>query len=1797
MIEKMSLEQFQQIRNQLTQLLKEYEDNYEAHKNDENYDDSVEEQRLVAQYLEIQNRLLQYDLSDIPYEAWNAFYIISYDGYIPDFSRTKANIDFSLIQFYGYVNFRGCNVRNLEECQYPNTCIFDENIINNNSSLFLSNIFTKEFKEKFDRNELTINDLVNLSSQQIEEIKKKNFSSHIYEKRKLIEIIGIDKSIEFYNYSPKDYSSVAELVEMWLMPNNDNTNLPTIDEFIKKIKSDDVEVKDLKNMFFAYERKVITNSSTPFSLHLFPESFKNENSDIFLVGANIPDEVKKRYFERKLKIQDLLDYPEVFSNFPVDYFMADEANILQFVRDNYGMGKFQELVKKYPDVFTHISQENEFDKFGRFLKEGNDLDRTFKSAVKEYFFEYGMPEHFIDVSEGQTIYNVPYWLSSMNFQFVDKLKTNEDLLKYNDSIYVIDSSQRHILDMLGIDNIRRFEEETGFFTHKESNESINLEIFNLFVDYFEVPAFRSPRAHGIDFKNGGLSYEDFLDQLANCLECMRKDFKFSNHPTYDFIRGKFRENHPEIFMDLNAPDELKKAFYENKINPGLLFQHMDYVKYLADKDLTNSFADIRLIVPGLTGSQERNFVEEYVSRYGNEKFLQLCVKYGTILSNIDVISLHGEIEDEKAVEKSLRSAIYSKINLCKNTINYSYLANVPEFATEHPEIFVDFDDLTSISEEERKRLTAAFYSGDLKFDDIKKYPELVGVLKNKNLENHRNLANYFANIRLIVPGLTDNQEPRTLNFVEEYVSRYGNEKFLQLCVKYGAILSNIDVISLHGEIEDEKAVEKSLRNAICNKIVNGQTDNYSYLANVPEFVTEHPKIFVDFDSLTSISEEERKRLTAAFYSGDLKFDDIKKYPELVGVLKNKNLLIAFKNIVCSDQLLQVFGNEKFLQLCTKYGRYMNAIEQGLSDDLATRKGKQIFDQHMTDFEEITKKTESIIARECKLGNFAYNPDDAPDFLKENYPELFLPADAPEELKKYFYNYFNEYTMSFEVLQRNKDWMPFLKGKAITTALLRIYYLKPDIIKLLEVFGEDKANRLVISRAETVYEMIKAKQVDLMKSWFDKTGGKFIPDFVVMQNFSLEEADKFLASGKEWSKLMRIQSFSRIPEARDAMLKLAYSFGAFDQDQRGFKKLQDLLTGLPKKIDPQHENIIELIDHQIDQYSKRGHFYHNVAKTDINGNHTIKSPSMTSEEKEEAYNKMIEHVKKNKFVDFIDTATLVNLLETLKEEKVDVDFSKPIFAQIYRKNEDGSYSLTINTQSCQKSAQAIRCILEKFRELPILTPVKAQTYFRNFKLEYDPDFREFFLANFDAIISNPTNLSQISEIQRRFKEIKTVYSNVSLTLKLAISYIDNNKYENVNTGNERVVKAAAIQNYSQQDFEILQQIYNYGKQRTFSSIPRISSDVGVSLTSGIYHYEILRLDDPKAMSIGFESDCCQKLNDPAELCMEHSMVDKNGRVFVITNETGEVVAQSWVWRNKDVLCFDNIEVPDKKMWENGIEKGEEESGIRNQFTDDILTIYKMAAHDLIESDEKVYRELLESGKITQEQYDGLRLGKITAGVGYSNIKGSLYTLPIDKENLSRPLPFEEPVKLSRELYIRDSTTQYVLEERDDRKQFDGETLPVHSDTYVEYNDENFSEKSLFSLEKLEIVTKEDPMQLKISIDNYVDPKHLVTKLAKNYDLNPETTRIIMNPNFAIIYDVNGDNLKIGDLLFNTRVDNGKQQMDIENQVIMQIRLGLNQIASDKKIDISSLDEKQKEMYAKVTGLTDEMDIERGVGHAR
>ena len=186
----------------------------------------------------------------------------------------------------------------------------------------------------------------------LEQSVKKEDKLHMNYNELMLEVLGIDKIIQLYNYSEQEYGAVSQLFNMYHSMSydfdEDIRNGFTFQQFLEQIKN--VEVTDIKKVCFDFTQQQIINSNFGISKEDFPKLFISENSDLFLTNANIPNKVKERYFSRNLKVQDLLDYPEVFDNVSVDYFMEDGIYISQFVRDNYGMGKFQELVKKYPDI-------------------------------------------------------------------------------------------------------------------------------------------------------------------------------------------------------------------------------------------------------------------------------------------------------------------------------------------------------------------------------------------------------------------------------------------------------------------------------------------------------------------------------------------------------------------------------------------------------------------------------------------------------------------------------------------------------------------------------------------------------------------------------------------------------------------------------------------------------------------------------------------------------------------------------------------------------------------------------------------------------------------------------------------------------------------------------------------------------------------------------------------------------------------------------------------------------------------------------------------------------------------------------------------------------------------------------------------------------------------------------------------------------------------------------------------------------------------------------------------------------
>lgn len=1647
MREKLNVEKFRELRQKINNILINAEGEIEKQGDRDDFDEEEFTQEFLKQIFPIQDEILSCDLSDIPFEEWQDFTIYSTKEKVADFSLTHANLDFSIINYYGNGNFKGCNVKNLDSIKrFVSSDSFDEEVIKENSNLFLSDGFPQEFKEKYYSNSLIFSDFVFLNDAQLLELENKLYYSHmIFDSQYeiILGFLGLLKTVQLYNYSKEDFNYIIELVNSssYSFSRLDNSKQESITSFLGRIKDNEVSsFRELINQY--YRNNILIYSSTKLDIDSYPKEFVTFNQDLFLVGRNVPFELLDRYYNRNLTYEDIVNNQELFRNIPIDNFII-EGSLAKIICDTLGFGNFQKALSIHPDVIEYVMKNEEGYKLLKYYdKNSDDFEKCFRNAVKNYIVSHSLASY--DKSSNTII--PPVWAKSFDFKYINKIETIQHIQNLDENTIILDEFHKQIVNALKVQNIKKFDRETGFFSHYNSS---NLDCFNALSFYLSgskrLAVFEKCK-----------DYDEFVYEIANVLEEMRLVGRLSSYLNYDFITGDFREQHSDLFIDSSAPQELKDAFYGNKINFELILKNPNFKVFLLHKNLSKALISHTRVK--VKSQNENNpyeyldFLSIFTKKHSNEEFFKLLDNYGSLISNLEFESSMDRLDNVDMIYQDIDKGIYEYI--LSNRIKALDLKNNFSFVCRYPDIFIDLSNCEGLSLQEKNALEELFYSRNISFDYIKKYPSFKEILKDKNLCFAFNLDKYIPS--------NNGKDSVTLSSLLYF---YGNAKFLELCDMYGNYL----------------------------------TLTISYLSNY--MIIENGKIL------------------------DLDF-------------------------------------------------YKNGVLKELS------------------FDEVKEKIGECIVK-CSLNaDIPYFPDDFPDSLKNKHPELFLSDDAPRALVDYFYNVGNAHNLTFELLSKHKEWLPYLKGKSVKTALLRNRYLKEDTITYFDLFG-DKALKLGIARGHVVNKMIKSGAVSAMKDWYDKTGCRFIPDNVVMQNFSLSDVDKFLEAGTLWSSLMKNKEYSSDDLYREAILKAAYCFGVFERDQKGFQALKSLISDLPRNLDSSYLTIFNQIDEIIDKCSQRRYFYGNdvVLSTFENGSEVMSHVlgELSESQKDVAYQNMLEYVRDTEFSSEIPHTILVQFFESLKEEKVPIDYSIPIFKQLYKVNENGYITFTLNSQKYPKTCAAINTILHTRSELPIMSPSKANFLFGGFKLEYNPDFRKFFLDNLDEFFSDNKYIFAISTIQRRFNEIKVANSNRVLTLDLAVNYIKDNAYSNVDVGNMHVSEVVAIAGYSQEDFETLQKVYNYGKQRTYSSIPRVAKKYDK------YQCEILRLDDPLAMTIGKLCDCCQKLNDNAETCMVHSMIDKNGRVFVVRDNLGNIVAQSWVWRNKDTLCFDNIEIPDR-AFTRALKDNDYDT--REQFVEEVYNIYKDIAHVLIEQDEASYKKLLDEGKITLDQYEGLRLGKVTVGLGYNDVKTAIEkNAKEDNSELARPKKFTSPLTNKEGLYTSDSTTQYILDEREGRVNYEGGELYLYNDSVSLYTDETLDKRNFLELCKLEIVTKNTKDNLKLNQDYYDSIGNIAPKVSSFYELNSFSFKVAMNPNFAIIFGENNGVIKVVDFFYNTKISNDKDYIDITDKVLLQVKNALNEIQNGKSFDITELDETQKEMFNRALTLNEELDVERGISHAK
>ena len=179
--------------------------------------------------------------------------------------------------------------------------------------------------------------------------------------------------------------------------------------------------------------------------------------------------------------------------------------------------------------------------------------------------------------------------------------------------------------------------------------------------------------------------------------------------------------------------------------------------------------------------------------------------------------------------------------------------------------------------------------------------------------------------------------------------------------------------------------------------------------------------------------------------------------------------------------------------------------------------------------------------------------------------------------------------------------------------------------------------------------------------------------------------------------------------------------------------------------------------------------------------------------------------------------------------------------------------------------------------------------------------------FKSLDNNNDLVIYFTYIYNYWDDIIKFYKTKNISLKMAINFVKEKffvdekllpQYNDLKDYLYYIICDEKINN-DKEVFEILDKYYLDMKMRYYATIPQVKGEFNG------YHYEMLNTNDPFVLAVGKLTNCCFRIDGHAKTALHYTMLNPNNRIFCVWKDN-ELVAQSWVWRKGNYLCFDNIE---------------------------------------------------------------------------------------------------------------------------------------------------------------------------------------------------------------------------------------------------------------------------------------------------
>ena len=1565
--------------------------------------------------------------------------------------------------------------------------------------------------------------------------------------------MGVEKLIQLYDREPVYMENILSYIE-------NNSNLFTR-SYAKKINKD-MSVDEILDTWFALTAEnielrghLLSSNHIKIGPKKYGENFVKRYSEFFLEDKDLPSKIKEKFYDGMLTIEEYEEYQDKFDGIIAGVGINDKSSISTIV----GTKNFTELLKydieaiKYFQahsgnrsiwgneaalrnargnieqlklVFNKVIQEELENIKDKIL---NDMV-SLKNVADNKFIRKNLPDFFLDdnapeelrelynvanLGMGDIIENVNWipWLKGKdtyikerciqprdyngwrlgNFgelpsevnQYMcllyeqklrrgiivgDKVKKeviSDEFKERNSDIFFDDLPEK--LRMIfekpknfnwGMEDIFRLPKETkellrgkqiylGLAKEKERDfcNSVggDFEAFQIYEKYAGVMGLLIGGSIG---KLVNEDLEEWIQKAAREMIATSDDYYDARVPE------DFKQKYPQYFLDDNAPSGLKAVFYRNSYNEmtfEFLREHPKYVPFLEGKSIHQVF--------------DLDYTDYFYAFGDQEEARRLGIKYGDYVKYLS-LSKFDRIKEEDLIKE---------INNSIREDDFEYTGLPEDFKLRYPDMFLTVEDLDKLSnrtKQDVKDIEEDFYNKRITFAKLRKYPELAEIIKSKDLciiESNR--LNYLLD-------LFDGDKNALIDVGVEY----GDILLRNLFIRY---FINSDKI--------EGTVREILDDIVYRAIIE---NDVKYNEDLPDrFKAKHPELFLFPEDLEILSQEEAEFLKNKFYQCAINLHDLKDEPRFKEIIRHKN----FKACAGAGNDIRL---RKFIELLGNRDKAYNLVTGKLAGVL--------FELDITD--ELDKAIEYY-----KEGKFIPNPIIVDKLPVEMVKGFVLNRKLWAKIIESSQNIDNEYMSSileaaivmgvFETKQFTRNGKVMIQGAGEKgyEKLQRFLNYHPryfdhdnEDLPGIQYYGEGYIKYRTDYRNELIYELLeeKAKENGIIEDFVAGTmGSYFVDDLFDGVQEEIEDVG-YEACFEETKTHYRCILDRKIDSKIKAMFKMLGIKNDEVLTDEEFEKIGEcnrdyILQAFEKNSlgyyhkDENGEVLIEL--------GPVSEFRFNISQID---DKFVIGDNLDIDENQSKSNK--------KLFDYIRLLMLEYGLES-DAARLGANHDRSNINLVLDENKMETICKAADRISDEAKRRYIKShIWEAAPEVKMkyITNGRVHKIFDGLKLEYNQEFSEFLLNNIKDIVEDSSLLSRLNAIQRTIIEISKDpdYAGIEITPEIALRAASDNQYSNRKVGFEKGEELAKKFAFDQDYFEVAQEVWEGARKRDASIIPRVQGK------DDEYSYEVLRLDDVTGIYAGNISNCCQKLGGIGETAMLHSMTEKSGRVFIVRDNNKRIIAQSWLWRNGDTICFDNVEIPDNA------------DSQKNQ--DAIYTILKKVAKELCDKDSEVVDKLIADGKLDEKKGNLMKAKKVTVGKGYTDIDAIRYNEDETLEDDECKYPMEAGKKYKgiddepEELYVSDSRHQVVLYKVDGYEKANWQpTEPIHIDENIEKNCLELTTAELKMMREIEKEVEESS-----DIDT-------VARLVEEYGVEPEELNAVLGTDWFMLYSEKEESIEV------------------------------------------------------------------------